>query len=170
MAPLHFSRLSRFYLSGATIGMERWLIVISAALVLLGTIAVFRARRRELVLLPAFPLVYAVVMYLGRAPMFEWYLSPMLLCCMFLIGLGVGEVVLWAGVRDGRRAIRAAAVACLAAVALPSIAGELRALPRRVPPTAGLSRATCPAGRSPAAGGLSWITCPAGHSPTAGDL
>jgi hypothetical protein len=86
--PVHFSRLSHFYLSGATLGMDRWLIVISVVLLILGTIAVFRARRRELWLLPVFPPVYVVLMYVGRAPMFQWYLAPMLLCCMFLMGLG----------------------------------------------------------------------------------
>ncbi len=132
MDPVHFGRLLRFYLSGITIGMNRWVIVISVALLLLGVIAASRARRRELLLLPLFPVIYAVVMYVGRAPMFQWYLAPMLLCSTFLMGLGVGQAVLWARRGERRGGIRAVVLACLAVATLPSLAGEVRALPRRV--------------------------------------
>jgi hypothetical protein len=132
MDPVHFSRLSRFYLSGTTLGMDRWVILISVTLLVLGVIAVFRARRLELSLLPVFPAVYVVLMYIGRAPMFQWYLAPMLLCCLFLMGLGVGQAVVWTGVRERRGRIKAVALACLAAAALPRVADEVRTLPRRV--------------------------------------
>ncbi len=131
MDPVHFSRLSRFYLSGITIEMDRWVMVISIALLVLGVIAVSRARRRELLLLPVFPVIYAVVMYVGRAPMFQWYLAPMLLCSVFLMGLGVGQAVLWARMGERRGRIRAVVLACLAVVTFPSLAGEVRTLPRR---------------------------------------
>jgi hypothetical protein len=130
MDPVHFGRLSRFYLSGITLGTDRWLIVISVTLLVLGVIAVFRARMRELWLLPVFPAAYAVLMYVGRAPMFQWYLAPMLLCCLFLMGLGVGQAAEWVSIGQRRR-IRAAVFACFAAAALPSVAGEVRTLPRR---------------------------------------
>ncbi len=134
MERLHFSRLSHFYLSGVTLGMDDWLVAASLCLIALGVLAALRTRRRELLLLPAFLAVYTVVMYLGRAPMFHWYLAPMLLCSLFLIGIGVGHMVGWALSGQRRPALRIGALACLLALAgaaLPRIVDEARALPRR---------------------------------------
>jgi hypothetical protein len=130
----HFSRLSHFYVSGATLSMDDWAVVVSLCLIALGLLAAVRTRRRELLLLPAFLVVYAVVMYLGRAPMFQWYLAPMLLCSLFLMGIGFGHMVGWVRSRQERPALRIAALACLlalAGVSLPRIVEEARALPRR---------------------------------------
>ncbi len=132
--PLHFSRLSRFYLSGLAPAADRWLILISVALLLLGVIAVARARRRELLLLPAFLAVYTAAMYLGRAPMFHWYLAPMLLCSLPLIGVGLSHMIGWALSREGSPALRTGATVCLvvlAVVALPAVVREAKTIPRR---------------------------------------
>lgn len=133
--PLHFSRLSRFYLSGLTLSMNDWLVVASLCLIALGVLAAVRTRRRELLLLPAFLAIYPVVMYLGRAPMFEWYLAPMLLCSLPLIGVGLSQMVGLVLSGKARRPVRMGALVCLVAlavVALPAVVREAKTMPRRV--------------------------------------
>jgi len=70
--------------------LRAWLVLLA-----LGVYVVARSPRRELWLLPAFAAVYPVVLYLGRAPMYPWYLLPMVLVCVFLGGLGIGQLITW---------------------------------------------------------------------------
>jgi hypothetical protein len=89
----HFARLSQWYLSGAGIVCRTPFCWFWVALLILGAYVIYRTKQREALLLTLFPLVYAVVMYFGRAPMYQWYLLPMLFCCLFLAGLGLGQII-----------------------------------------------------------------------------
>jgi hypothetical protein len=129
--PAYFDRLARFYLSGTGFDTDRALFPVWIALIGLGVYAVVRARRRELLVLPIFPVAYAVLMYVGRAPKYEWYVVPMLFCCLLLGGAGIGQAVSWAaGGRAGWK-WRAAAAACAAVLVVPALVGLARELPRR---------------------------------------
>jgi len=129
--PLYFSRLSRFYLSGTGFDTDAPLFPVWLALVGLGVYGVVRTRRRELLVLPLFPVVYAVLMYLGRAPKYEWYVVPMLFSCLLLGGAGIGQVVSWVGSARADWKWRAAVAACTAALVVPWLGALLRELPRR---------------------------------------
>ena len=131
MQPAYFSRLARFYLSGTGFETGQALFAVWLALVGLGVYAVVRTRRRELLVLPIFPVVYAVAMYVGRAPRYEWYVAPMLFCCLLLGGAGIGQAVSWVAGGRARWRWRAAAGACAAVLIVPAVAGLVRELPRR---------------------------------------
>ncbi|UCC68693.1 MAG: hypothetical protein JSV79_01785 [Armatimonadota bacterium] len=131
MQPLHFSRLSRFYLSGTGFEADHPLFAVWLVLMGLGVYAVVRARRRELLALPIFPVVYAVLMYVGRAPKYEWYVAPMLFCCLLLGGVGIGQVVCWVAGARVNWGWRAALAVCAAAVVVPVGSELVRELPRR---------------------------------------
>lgn len=79
----------KWFAGGTGVRVTASLFLPWAALVALGAWRVLRQGRRELWLLVVFPLLYALLMYLGRAPRYEWYLSPMTFCCVFLAGAGV---------------------------------------------------------------------------------
>lgn len=83
----------RWFAGGMGVRVTAWLFLPWAALVALGAWHILRRERREMWLLVLYPLVYALLMYVGRAPRYEWYLSPMTFCCVFLAGLGVSAVV-----------------------------------------------------------------------------
>ena len=74
-------------------------------------------------MLPLFPVLYALSLYLGRAPRFDWYLAPMLFSCLMLAGLGIGQLLSWLvedeEVRPWRTALPLAALLCSVLVALP---------------------------------------------------
>jgi hypothetical protein len=129
--PVHFHRLSRWYLSGAGFASDHRLFLAWLALMGLGLYALSRARRRELWLLAIFPPLYAVLMYWKRAPMYQWYLLPMMLCCLLLGGLGVGQVVTWVARGRTHRLLRAAVAAAAAAVAVRGLAGMAADLPKQ---------------------------------------
>jgi len=130
--PLHFSRLSSFYVSGAGLAIGDPLFSLWLFLLGLGVYAVARAKRRELLLLPLFPPVYAVLMYLGRAPKYEWYLAPMLFPSLFLGGAGVGRIISWVGARKADWRLRAAAAICIGVLMALAITNGAPNLPKRV--------------------------------------
>jgi len=129
--PVHFSRLSRWYISGTGFGTDDPLLPIWVVLMGLGAYAVWRKKRFELLLLPVFPPVYAVLMYLGRAPMYRWYLVPIIFCCVLLAGAGIGRILSWAASRKLDWKLRAAVVAA-AALTIPMITSLARDFPRQV--------------------------------------
>jgi len=130
--PLHFRRLSHWYLSGTGLSPDHTLFWIWVGLLAAGVYAVIRAKRREALLLPLFPLAYAVLMYLGRAPMYQWYLLPMLLCCLFLVGIGCWRLSSWATCPTVNRHWRAAVAVCAIAIGVVGALGVTRDLPRRI--------------------------------------
>ena len=128
--PLHVRRLAAWYLSGTGLRWDQPVFPVWIALVGFGAYAAVRNRRRELWVVAAFPAVYVVLMYLGRAPMYQWYLLPMLFCCLLLGGMGAGQVASWLG--RGRvdwrlRAAAGAATVGLLAVGMVAMAGDLPA-------------------------------------------
>jgi len=130
LQPLHFSRLSRFYLSGTGFGADQPLFPIWLLLLALGLYAVLRTRRRELLLLPIFPPLYAALMYLGRAPTCQWYLAPILFWCLLLGGAGLGHVLTWIASRRADWRFRAITAAVAAALLVPGFAASVREFPR----------------------------------------
>jgi len=129
--PLHFRRMYEWYVSGTGFDMEQPMFRVWLVLMGVGIYALVRAKRRELLLVPAFPLVYAVVMYVGRAARFEWYLVPMLFCCLLLGGLGIGEVVSWAASARANWKLRVVAAGCVGAM-IPGVQGFARDFPKQV--------------------------------------
>ncbi len=111
---------------------EDGLFLVWLALLGLGAYAALRMPRREARLLILFPPVYALVMYIGRAPMYKWYLAPMLLCSLYLGGLGIGQAISWAVRGRADRRLRAAAGLALAALVLPGLLAAARNLPRQM--------------------------------------
>jgi hypothetical protein len=125
--PVHFARMAEWYIRGT--GFARgeptfwlWLVLLS-----LGLYAAFRAKRREVLLIPIYPVVYAVLMYVGRAPKYEWYLAPMLLCSVLVGGMGVGALASWAAARG--TAWRLAGAICATVVVVIGVASLARGLP-----------------------------------------
>jgi len=129
--PQHVSRLSHWYLSGTGFASDHPLFPGWLALLGLGLYAAARSRRRETLLLAVFPPVYAVLMYLGRAPMYQWYLVPMLFCCLPLGGTGVGQVLTWVAYGRANWKWRAAAMAVAAAALVPGLMNLVKQLPRQ---------------------------------------
>ena len=130
--PLHFGRLSSFYVSGAGLAIGDPLFPLWLFLLGLGVYAVARAKRRELLLLPLFPPVYAVLMYLGRAPKYEWYLAPMLFPSLFLGGAGVGRIISWVGAPKADWRLRTAAAICIGVMIALAITNGAPNLPKRM--------------------------------------
>jgi hypothetical protein len=129
---VYFSRLSRFYLSGLVLGTTGPLLVLSLGLLTLGILAIAGRHRRELLVLPVFPAVYAFLMYVGRAPRFQWYLAPMLFCSLLLMGVGLGHALGWVSASGRRRFPGLLAAAAIAAVAVPALFQAIGAIPRQV--------------------------------------
>lgn len=132
LQPLHFARMARFWLSGTGVELGRPLFLPWVGLLALGAYAAARRRRPELSVLAVFPVVYVVLMYAGRAPKYEWYLAPMLMCCLLLGGLALGDIAGW--VMRGRVHLAARAVvgAGLAAALVTGAMGAAAELPARV--------------------------------------
>ncbi|HUT73508.1 MAG TPA: hypothetical protein VM221_01585 [Armatimonadota bacterium] len=130
--PEHFHRLLRWYLSGSGFPSDQSLFLVWVALLASGIYAVVRTRRRELLLLPIFPVMYAVLMYCKRAPMYQWYLLPMVLCCLLLGGAGIGQLLTWIASAKRHQALRVAVAVGTAAMVVPAFVGMARDLPRQV--------------------------------------
>jgi hypothetical protein len=121
-----------FYLSGTGVGFGEALLPVWFALLALGIYAVIRAKRRELLLLALFPLIYAVAMYVGRAPKYQWYLTPMLFTSLLLGGAGAGQLVAWGATRKADWRLRVAAAACLVAVTALAVIAGVPEVPGRI--------------------------------------
>ena len=118
----HARHLMYWYVSGTGFARDHPLLGPWLILLAFGVYAVARARRRELFLLPAFPLLYVGVMCAGRAPMYPWYLLPMLFLCLFVGGLGIGHIISWLA---GRRSWPWRAVSALGILVALLGAGRL---------------------------------------------
>jgi len=132
LQPLHYRRMWHFYLSGTGVGFGEALLPVWFALLALGIYAVIRAKRRELLLLALFPLIYAVAMYVGRAPKYQWYLTPMLFTSLLLGGAGAGQLVAWGATRKADWRLRVAAAACLVAVTALAVIAGVPEVPGRI--------------------------------------
>jgi len=130
--PVHLARLLRFYASGLGLRVDQRPFPMWVGLLALGGWFATRARRRELVLLAVYPPLYAALMYLGRAPMYQWYLAPMLFASTLLAGVAIGGAVGWVARRSPTRPVKAAAVACAAALLIPPAVEGLGDLPAQV--------------------------------------
>jgi len=52
---------------------------------------------RDAALLVLFPPLYALALYFGRSPKYAWYLLPITLCALPIVGVGIGQVVGFVG-------------------------------------------------------------------------
>jgi hypothetical protein len=125
--PVHFRRMAEWYVRGTGFARGDPMFCLWVALLALGLYAALRSRRREVLLIPAYPAIYAVLMYLGRAPKYEWYLAPMLFCSVLVGGMGVGVLAL--RVASRRAAWCIAGAVCTAMVTMVGAAHLARDLP-----------------------------------------
>lgn len=88
--PVHYQRMVEWYVRGTGFARGEPMFWLWLGLLALGLYAALRASRREVLLIPVYPVIYAVLMYVGRAPKYEWYLTPMLFCSVLVGGMGVG--------------------------------------------------------------------------------
>lgn len=88
----HMLAYALWYVRGTGFRGSMYLFPLWAAVLLLGARRLLRQSPRDLWPVVAFPVVYALTMYVGRAPRFEWYLLPITYTCMILLGVGLMEV------------------------------------------------------------------------------
>lgn len=130
--PEHFHNLSRWYLSGTGFPINSPAFFFWLALLALGIYIIWRAQRREVRLLTLFPPIYALLMYLGRAPMYQWYLLPMLFCCLLVGGVGAGWLIALAARKVTDRRLRLAGAVCALAILIPGLINLAGSLPRQI--------------------------------------
>jgi hypothetical protein len=88
----HMLAYALWYVNGTGFRGSLYLFPLWLAVLALGARRLLLQSRKDLWPIVAFPIIYALVMYAGRAPRFEWYLLPITYMCMILLGVGVVEV------------------------------------------------------------------------------
>lgn len=86
--PMRIIRYAQWFVSGTGVGWGGRLWLWMPALVF----GAWHAFRRGLGIIAVYPLVYSVLMYLGRAPRYEWYLLPITFVSMPMAAIGLYEI------------------------------------------------------------------------------
>ena len=124
--------LARWFITGTGFALNHPGFRVWVAMLALGAFSLVRQRRRELLLMLAYPPVYAIVLYLGRAPKYPWYLVPALFCSLLVGAAGIGQLLSWAGSRRLDWRWRAVIALCGVAALAPGAWRLARDLPRQV--------------------------------------
>jgi len=110
----------RWFISGTGIGADIRLFPLWATALVVGAWRILRDKPRTLGVLVAFPPVYALMMYLGRAPRYEWYLLPITFVSLPIAALGL--YVIYHAVADRLMRGNAKAVSYVGAVVIVALA------------------------------------------------
>lgn len=81
-----------WFVSGTGIGENLRVLPFWAAILAVGAWRVLKNGARDLSVLVVYPFVYAVMMYLGRAPRYEWYLLPITFVSLPVAAIGLYEI------------------------------------------------------------------------------
>lgn len=85
----HILKYALWYVNGTGFTKSLYLFPIWLLFLIFGARRLLQQDRRNLWPVVAFPIVYALTMYLGRSPRFEWYLLPITYTCMILLAVGI---------------------------------------------------------------------------------
>jgi hypothetical protein len=72
---------------------SKWYLLPWIAGIVMGVRKIRRAGSRDLMVMVIFPVVYASMMYFGRAPRYEWYLLPITLVSLSITAVGLYELL-----------------------------------------------------------------------------
>lgn len=81
-----------WYARGTGFRASMYLFPLWLAVGSLGARRLLRQSPKDLWPVVAFPFIYALTMYAGRSPRFEWYLLPITYTCMIMLAVGVIEI------------------------------------------------------------------------------
>lgn len=85
--PMRIMKYARWFASGTGVGWGGWIWLWLPVL----AFGAWHALKRGLALMSVYPFAYAVLMYLGRAPRYEWYLLPITFVTIPMAALGLYE-------------------------------------------------------------------------------
>lgn len=96
-------RYGQWFISGTGFSLDWRILPLWIVVLAVGVRKVLQQRPRELTVLVVFPPIYALSMYLGRAPRYEWYLIPITFISLLIAGVGIYEIYRWVAMTALRR-------------------------------------------------------------------